>query len=86
MEEGVAERLRVQDRMIEGAHAHGDDPGWSIRVTTAGLNVTYTWMHDNGNCYMVESFVPWTTLAHAPNNPLLPVTFDLMKQKTEFKP
>ena len=93
MEESVAERLRVQERMIEAAHAQGDDPGWNARVTVAGLQMTYTWRHrkpDNllslGNFYTVENLTPWTSIAHALRNPLLTAMDDLLKQKTEWKP
>lgn len=72
--------------MIAAAKAQGDDPGWSARVTIAGLQVTYTWRHETGNFYTVEAFVPWTALAHAPTNPLIAVMGDLLKQKTEWKP
>lgn len=86
MEEGTAERLKVRDRMMEAAQAQYGDPGWSAKGTAAGLQVLYTWLHGNGNFYTVEAFVPWTTIAHAPKNPLLVVMDDLAKQKKEFKP
>jgi len=89
MEGSVAERLRVQERMIEAAQVQEGDPGWSAKVTPAGLQVTYTWRAMRcgtpGNFYTVESFVPWTTLARARVNPLLAIMDDLLKQKMEFK-
>lgn len=86
MEEGVAGRLRARDRMMEAAQAQGGDPGWAAKGTNTGLQVTYTWLHGNGNFYTVETFVPWTTIARAPKNPLLAVMDDLIKQKENFNP
>lgn len=86
MEEGTAARLKVRDRMMEAAQAQCGDPGWSAKGTAAGLQVLYTWLHENRNFYTVEAFVPWTTFAHAPQNPLIVVMGDLIKQKTEWVP
>lgn len=86
MEEGSVEQTTVVMRMIAAAKAQGDDPGWSAKVMTAGLQVIYTWLHRNGNFYTIEAFVPWTALAHAPKNPLLVVMNDLIKQKEEWAP
>lgn len=86
MEESTAGRLKVRDRMMEAAQAQYGDPGWSAKGTDAGLRVLYMWLHTNCNFYTVEAFVPWAVLAHAPQNPLIVVMDDLIKQKTEWKP
>lgn len=96
MEKGVEERLRCQDRMVEAANVQLGDPGWSTKVMTSGLNVSYTWQHMNyhpftsrpmpGEYYTVEAFCPWTTLARAPKNPLLVLMDDILKAKKDYKP
>lgn len=90
MEEGSVVQTTVVMRMIEAAVAQEDDPGWSAKVLSTGLQITYTWFRrqtptSTKDFYTVEAFVPWTTLAHAPKNPLLAVMGDLLQQKTEFK-
>ncbi len=86
MEEGIAERLTIRDRLMEAATAQMGDPGWGARATAAGIQVTYTWLHEICNFYTVEAFVPWTALAHAPRSPMLTVMDDLIKQKKEWVP
>ncbi len=94
MEKDAEGRL-TKDRMIEAAMHQQGDPGWSAKITTSGINITYTWQHMYyhpftgrqipGEFYTVEAFCPWTTLARAPKNPLLSVMADMLKQKAEYK-
>ncbi len=85
MEEGTVQRL------IEAAGARGDDPSWSIKVQPTGIQIVYTWQHEawpheDRNSYTVENFTSWSAIECDSVNPLLTAMFDLMKQKTEWKP
>jgi hypothetical protein len=82
---------KVQERLMEAAHAQEGDPGWSAQVVADGIRLTYLWMRpgsdsSSGNFYKVEALVSWADITHALENPLIAAMDDLLKQKEEWKP